>query len=43
LGPTAKRYTKHDDLHLHRTRQQILTTVIEENLTVLVEGRTGIT
>lgn len=32
-----------EDLYLHRTRQQILTKVIEEDLTVLVEGRTGVT
>ena len=43
LGIHGACYTKHDDLHLHRTRQQILTKVIEEDLTVLVEGRTGIT
>lgn len=43
LGPTGACYTKQDDLHLHRTRQQIMTKVIEEDLTVLVEGRTGVT
>jgi ketosteroid isomerase-like protein len=42
-GPDGKCYTKQDDLHLHRSRQQILTKVIEEDLTVLVEGRTGVT
>jgi hypothetical protein len=42
-GSTETCYTKHEDLHLHRTRQQILTKVIEEDLTVLVEGRTGLT
>ncbi|MBV8997072.1 MAG: nuclear transport factor 2 family protein [Pseudonocardiales bacterium] len=25
-GSTGARYTKHDDLYLHRTREQILTT-----------------
>ena len=43
LGPEGKCYTKQDDLQLHRSRQQILTRVIEEDLTVLVEGRTGVT
>jgi hypothetical protein len=42
-GSTGACYTKHDDLHLYHTRQQILTKVSEEGLTVLVEGRTGIT
>jgi ketosteroid isomerase-like protein len=42
-GSTGACYTKHDDLHLHRTHQQILTKVSEEDLTVLVEGRTGVT
>jgi ketosteroid isomerase-like protein len=43
FGPDGKCYTKQDDLQLHRSRQQILTKVIEEDLTVLVEGRTGVT
>ena len=42
-GSTGTCYTKHDDLRLHRTRQQILTKVSEEDLTVLVDGRTGVT
>jgi len=28
---------------VHRSRQQVLTKVMEEDLTVLVEGRTGVT
>ena len=43
FGPDGKCYTKQDDLQLHRSRQQVLTKVIEEDLTVLVEGRTGVT
>lgn len=43
FGPDGKCYTKQDDLNVHRSRQQILTKVIEEGLTVLVEGRTGVT
>jgi hypothetical protein len=42
-GSTGACYAKHDDRDLHPTRQQILTTVIDEGLTVLVEGRTGVT
>jgi hypothetical protein len=34
---------KQDDLQLHRSRQQALTKVMEEDLTVLVEGRIGVT
>jgi ketosteroid isomerase-like protein len=43
FGPDGECYTKQDDLQLHRSRQQILTKVIEEDLTVLIEGRTGVT
>jgi ketosteroid isomerase-like protein len=42
-GPDGTCYTKQDDLQLHRSRQQVLTKVVEEDLTVLVEGRTGVT
>ncbi|MFZ0118997.1 MAG: nuclear transport factor 2 family protein [Pseudonocardiaceae bacterium] len=41
--PDGKCYTKQDDLQLHRSRGQVLTKVTEEDLTVLVEGRTGVT
>ena len=43
FGPDGKCYTKQDDLQVHRSRQQVLTKVMEEDLTVLVEGRTGVT
>lgn len=43
IGPDSKVYTKQDDLHLHRSRQQVLTKVLEEDLIVLVEGHTGVT
>lgn len=43
FGPDGKCYTKQDDLQLHRSRQQVLTKGSEEELTVLVEGRTGVT
>ncbi|GGK70156.1 hypothetical protein Ppa06_36490 [Planomonospora parontospora subsp. parontospora] len=31
------------DLHNHRSRTQVMTEVVQEDLTVLVEGRTGVT
>jgi ketosteroid isomerase-like protein len=43
IGPDSKCYTKQDDLHLYSSRQQVLTKVLEEDLTVLVEGHTGVT
>jgi ketosteroid isomerase-like protein len=43
FGSDGKCYTKQDNLQLHRLRQQVLTKVVEEDLTVLVEGRTGVT
>lgn len=43
FGPEGKCYTKQDDLHIHRSGQQTLTKVAEEELTVLVEGHTGVT
>ncbi|WP_062993021.1 nuclear transport factor 2 family protein [Nocardia anaemiae] len=39
----ADTFTKADDLELHRTKAQILTKLEEEQLTVLVEGTTGVT
>ncbi len=35
--------TKADDLELHRTRAQVVTKLAEEDLTVLTDGRTGVT
>ena len=43
FGPDGTCYTKQDDLQPHRSRQQVLAKVVEEDLTVLVEGRTGVT
>ncbi|MGH3615094.1 MAG: nuclear transport factor 2 family protein [Pseudonocardia sp.] len=42
-GPDGECFTKQDDLQAHRSRQQVLTKSTEEELTVLVEGRTGVT
>ncbi|WP_278263504.1 nuclear transport factor 2 family protein [Nocardia sp. AG03] len=36
-------YTKSDDLELHRTRAQVMTKLIEEDLTVRTDGPTGVT
>lgn len=41
FGPGCS--SKHDDLEAHRTRAQIVTKVAEEKLTVLADGRTGVT
>jgi hypothetical protein len=36
-------YTKQDDLAMQRSGQQVLTKVADEELTLLVDGRTGVT
>ena len=41
--PDGRCYSKQDDLRVHRSRQQVLTQVREEDLTVIVDGRTGVT
>lgn len=43
MGAGGKCYTKQEDLHIHRSRQQVLTKLCQEDLTVLVEGCTGVT
>ncbi|MEU5876397.1 nuclear transport factor 2 family protein [Spirillospora sp. NPDC047279] len=35
--------TKADDLELHRTRTQVVRRLVEEDLTVLTDGRAGVT
>ncbi len=42
-GPDGALYTKQDDLRVHRTRTQVIDTLHEEDLSVLVAGDTGIT
>ena len=42
-GPDGKLYTKQDDLHVHRSGEQSMTRVDEEDLAVLVAGHTGVT
>jgi len=42
-GPDGRLYSKQDDLHVHRSGQQSMTRVEEEDLAVLVVGGTGVT
>ncbi|MBC8988706.1 nuclear transport factor 2 family protein [Micromonospora chalcea] len=42
-GPDGRLYSKQDDLHVHRSGQQTITRVDEEDLAVLVAGGTGVT
>jgi hypothetical protein len=42
-GPDGALYTKADDLRMHRTRQMVMTAVDEQELRLLVDGRTGVT
>lgn len=42
-GPDGNHYSKQDDLRVHRSGGQVLTKVSEEDLAVLVVGRTGVT
>ncbi|MGW4945504.1 nuclear transport factor 2 family protein [Actinoplanes sp. NPDC004185] len=42
-GPDGALYGKQDDLRVHRTGTQVIDALHEEELTVLVAGRTGIT
>ncbi|MDH2430415.1 nuclear transport factor 2 family protein [Sphaerisporangium sp. TRM90804] len=42
-GPDGDLFDKQDDLRVHRTGEQRLTQVVEDELTVLVVGRTGVT
>lgn len=39
----ADTFTKADDLEVHRTKAQVMTKLEEKQLTVLVEGTTGVT
>ncbi|MET8912582.1 nuclear transport factor 2 family protein [Micromonospora sp. NPDC004551] len=42
-GPDGGLYSKQDDLRVHRSGQQSMTRVEEEDLSVLVVGGTGVT
>ncbi|WP_405485787.1 nuclear transport factor 2 family protein [Nocardia sp. NBC_00511] len=41
FGPGT--FTKADDLELHRTKAQVMSKLVEEELAILVEGTTGVT
>lgn len=42
-GPDGLLYSKEDDLRLHRSGAQKMTSLQEEDLRLLVDGRTGVT
>ena len=42
-GPDGNHYGKADDLDAHRSGNQTMTRLHEEDLTVLADGRTGVT
>jgi ketosteroid isomerase-like protein len=42
-GPDGRCYTKQDDLHVHRTGAQVITSIREDELTVVVAGEAGVT
>ena len=42
-GPDGHLYTKQDDLEIHRTGRQVMSAVDEQDLRVVVAGRTGVT
>jgi ketosteroid isomerase-like protein len=42
-GPGGRLYSKADDLHLHRSGEQKISRVDQEDLSVLVVGDTGVT
>jgi hypothetical protein len=43
LMPSVALVTKAQDLQAHRSRQLVLTTLVEDDLTLVVAGRTGVT
>ena len=43
ISPDTTRVSKAEDLHAHRTRQLVLTKLVQEDLTVIVAGNTGVT
>jgi len=42
-GPDGRRFTKTEDLETHRSRTLVIRDLIEEELSVLVAGDTGVT
>ena len=43
IGPDGARYTKSDDLAGYRSGSSVITTLVEEDVEVLVAGTTGVT
>ncbi|MFI5916800.1 nuclear transport factor 2 family protein [Dactylosporangium sp. NPDC051541] len=43
IGPDGGKATKHDDLAAHRSGTSIITSLVEEDLDVLVAGDVGVT
>jgi hypothetical protein len=43
LGVDGKRYSKQDDLENHRLRRQTMSSLVEEEVDLLLDGRTGVT
>jgi hypothetical protein len=43
IGPDGHRYTKQDDLQAYRTGLSVIEELVEEDLDLLVDGRTGVT
>lgn len=43
IGPDGHRYTKQDDLQAYRTGASVIERLVEEDLDLLVDGRTGVT
>jgi ketosteroid isomerase-like protein len=43
IGPDGGKHTKEEDLTAHRTRTSIITSLVEEDLDLLVAGDVGVT
>lgn len=43
LTPSVERVTKEQDLDNHRSRRLVLTKLVEDDLALVVDGRTGVT
>ena len=43
LTPSVERVTKQQDLETHRSGQLVLTKLVEDDLALVVDGRTGVT
>jgi ketosteroid isomerase-like protein len=43
IGPDGHRYTKQDDLQAYQSGASVIEGLVEEDLDLLVDGRTGVT